>query len=63
MGVLNGKLGSDNTFLSQVMGKHSPGDRNDIGGRFVDFTSFPRLAFVRAEGMPRAVGFQLTDMV
>lgn len=37
---LNVKVDSDNTLFGQVIGKHGLGDRNDNGGRFVDFCNF-----------------------
>jgi hypothetical protein len=37
MGNLNAKVGSDNTHLEQIMGRHGLGDRNENGEMFVDF--------------------------
>lgn len=36
MGDLNAKVGSDNSNLEHVMGKHGLGVRNDNGDRFVE---------------------------
>ena len=43
LGDLNAKIGSDNSGLEQVMGKHGIGTMNDNGRRFTEFCAFNSL--------------------
>lgn len=48
MGNLNAKAGFDNTFLGHVM---CFGNRNDNGGRFVNFCSFRHCMYITREAL------------
>ena len=43
LGDMNAKIGSDNSGLEQVMGRHGMGAMNDNGRRFTEFCAFNKL--------------------
>ena len=43
LGDFNAQIGSDNSGLEQIMGKHAMGTRSDNGNRFTEFCSFNSL--------------------